>query len=467
MNARTSLLPLWLIGATACVGGGNATGGVDGGVGSLGPGDGSSGSGGDASGVVAPGSDSGGPAGGADATVACITGTLCKDGQCHDLASDDANCGACGTACAAGQVCSAGACAATCGSGLVQCGSSCVDPKTSTTHCGASAGCTGASAGVACPTGQPCVSGVCASLCGSSTSASIQICNGVCTDTAFDANNCGGCGKVCTASNANTSCGNGVCGTICKAGYGDCDGDPSNGCEENLETSTANCGGCGQACSLGPCSGGTCAPDPEWSSGPLVGDFPDAAAYVVEHGGALFGANGDPIDAGLGTIADAAINPGAGGAFVDAATCAIDDAGKISIGTSACADGGACDDVVYDRTTGLLWQRFPSASSSSLYDAQCYCASLSLAGLPGWRLPTRLELMTLVDLSRVSPALNPGAFPNPSIPTNALGYCMSSSVSKPVLPTPYAYEVGLTGGDLFEWGAGGGQSNLNQIRCVR
>jgi hypothetical protein len=32
----------------------------------------------------------------------------------------------------------------------------------------------------------------------------------------------------------------------CDAGYGDCDGAPTNGCETNLATSAANCGACGR-----------------------------------------------------------------------------------------------------------------------------------------------------------------------------------------------------------------------------
>jgi hypothetical protein len=47
----------------------------------------------------------------------------------------------------------------------------------------------------------------------------------------------------------------------CNAGYGDCDGDPGNGCETPLNTTT-NCGACGVECSVANgtagCSGGAC-----------------------------------------------------------------------------------------------------------------------------------------------------------------------------------------------------------------
>lgn len=72
---------------------------------------------------------------------------------CVDTATDIANCGACGTACAAGQVCSAGACATTCQTGLNDCGGSCRDLQTDAGNCGA--------CGTVCGPGQSCIAGAC------------------------------------------------------------------------------------------------------------------------------------------------------------------------------------------------------------------------------------------------------------------------------------------------------------------
>ncbi len=73
---------------------------------------------------------------------------------CVDTATDVANCGTCGNACAAGNVCSAGTCAISCQSGLNACGASCRDLQTDEANCGA--------CGKACGPGQACTAGVCA-----------------------------------------------------------------------------------------------------------------------------------------------------------------------------------------------------------------------------------------------------------------------------------------------------------------
>ena len=94
------------------------------------------------------------------------------------------------------------------------------------------------------------------------------------TDT--DLNNCGACGKVCPQ---NTACVAGVCTCKpcsyanatplcvnfqcqlgpCNPGYGDCDGNPANGCELALNSDAKNCGACGKVCAQGlVCALGNC-----------------------------------------------------------------------------------------------------------------------------------------------------------------------------------------------------------------
>ncbi len=74
---------------------------------------------------------------------------------------------------------------------------------------------------------------------------------------------CGMCGRACSLANATAACTGGSCTVAsCNAGFGDCDGDPSNGCETNLATTPAHCGRCGGACGAingaATCAAGAC-----------------------------------------------------------------------------------------------------------------------------------------------------------------------------------------------------------------
>ncbi len=89
-------------------------------------------------------------------------------------------------------------------------------------------------------------------------------------------------------------------------------------------------------------------------------------------------------------------------------------------------------DTVADTSTGLIWQWAAPASQMSWSAASVYCASLELDGHGGFRLPTRLELASLVDYGRSQPAIDPDLFPG----TAPIWFWTS---------TPYA------GSSLFVW----------------
>jgi hypothetical protein len=72
--------------------------------------------------------------------------------------------------------------------------------------------------------------------------------------------------------------------------------------------------------------------------------------------------------------------------------------------------GGAASSVetVTDNWTGLTWQR--QQAGKNYADAGTYCSQLG----NGFRLPTTKELLSLIDPTAYSPAIDRNAFPNTS-----------------------------------------------------
>jgi hypothetical protein len=75
-----------------------------------------------------------------------------------------------------------------------------------------------------------------------------QVDDGCEQDISGDMNNCGGCGKRCSSDHGTAACSGGVCQLACAKGWGDCDGDGSNGCEKDLSSHVTDCGACGSVC---------------------------------------------------------------------------------------------------------------------------------------------------------------------------------------------------------------------------
>src|SRR6185436_15265196 len=100
---------------------------------------------------------------------------------------------------------------------------------------------------------EACVGGVCTLVSCNSGFANCDnaVANGCEVNTNTNLQNCGACGQVCDYPNAAETCSNGICliGT-CDAGFANCDGNPTNGCEVNTNTTLAHCGGCNQGCNL-------------------------------------------------------------------------------------------------------------------------------------------------------------------------------------------------------------------------
>ena len=199
-------------------------------------------------------------------------GSLCCSTVCVNPASDIKHCGACGAVCespANGTPgCVGGHCViAICSPGFEDCDKAMVNGCETTVsndplNCG--------KCGNACKpfsNGLPtCVNGICAAICAPNyADCDGNVMNGCEIDTTFDIKNCGGCGRTCGAPpNAEPYCDLGKCGFRPKIGFADCDANPGNGAEVNTSNDPNNCGHCGNICPLRPnsmaasCMGGRC-----------------------------------------------------------------------------------------------------------------------------------------------------------------------------------------------------------------
>jgi len=198
----------------------------------------------------------------------------------------------------------------------------------------------------------------------------------------------------------------GSCGTeglVCDAGYGDCDGDCANGCEVEFNTAAA-CGGmCGlfEACdvdgSAAACVNTTCAsPWAAWVMPNAASTDPDAPNQA------------DYVDNGDGSV--------------------------------------------LDTITGLIWQKTNSQAQLSWTESFEYCEQLTLGGRSGWRLPSRIELVSVED------------------PSNQQSGPLTYSTLPETLPMFWSSDRLDSQWVWYVWGpkAGGtDQDELHYARCVR
>lgn len=114
--------------------------------------------------------------------------------------------------------------------------------------------------------------------------------------------------------------------------------------------------------------------------------------------------------------------------------------------------------TVRDGVTGLEWQRTVDALTYTYSAAVSYCDSLALDGKTDWRLPTRIELLSLVDYTHYNPSIDPAAFP--STPSERFW----TSTVRTAAPAFGRWSVGFQyGGDTF----GYDESATQRVRCVR
>ncbi len=208
----------------------------------------------------------------------CASGKACCGGACVDL-NDIANCGRCGNSCQAQAganavaSCSNGECGLACMSPFVICpqrmpmaGEACgVNTSIDVANCGACGlNCTpqaGADTATASCAGSKC-NYVCRA--GSRDCDNNGLLNGC--ETPVSVSNCTACGLACPArANSTPTCINATTASpsyspMCNAGYGNCNGLESDGCELNTNADVSNCGACGRACGTSGdrCQNGGC-----------------------------------------------------------------------------------------------------------------------------------------------------------------------------------------------------------------
>jgi len=208
----------------------------------------------------------------------CATGTCmangCAEGfadcgqGCISLANDPAHCGKCNQACpsSTASMCSGGRCTSvTCLAGHADCNGKASDGCE--TDLGAAGTC--GSCDVGCgpyANGSPgCSAGQCSVSCNMGFADCNKDKSDGCETDLSNADTCGACGMDCNGLPHVTSaqCAGGQCAQLnCMSGFGDCDGNPANGCEQSLNTND-HCGSCSGTCNpanaTGTCQSGSCA----------------------------------------------------------------------------------------------------------------------------------------------------------------------------------------------------------------
>jgi len=212
-----------------------------------------------------------------------------------------------------------------------------------------------------------------------------------------------------------------LCGACTHYPPGLCDTEAD--CTPGLLCSNGVCVGCTSAEECG--SGNTCTPDhlcaPAGGGGPDAG-VPDGGEELVVDEPPIDWMNWPPLE---DDILDSNYFP------------------------------GAAPGTVEDASTGLVW-RLDVSADRTWADAVAYCAALD-APEGGWRLPSYVELESLVDYTRSEPAINGTVF----VQTPALRFWSSTAVAGAASGS--AYYVDFSNG----YGASQSKDSTGAVRCAK
>jgi hypothetical protein len=200
---------------------------------------------------------------GGNCAVECNTGYHASGYAC--LANDIPSC--CGTTCQncprpanSSRACVNGSCEFTCDSNYHEVGNTC-QPNSGVGCCGPSCAMCTASRPNSTATCEMATGCVTPSPC---TTATHHECGSDCVEN-NDVDHCGSsCSPCPVLPNSTPGCNGTACTTTCDMHFADCTNDP--GCETDTRTSALHCGGCNKDCKAHQeCNGGTCACAAGWA----------------------------------------------------------------------------------------------------------------------------------------------------------------------------------------------------------
>lgn len=116
------------------------------------------------------------------------------------------------------------------------------------------------------------------------------------------------------------------------------------------------------------------------------------------------------------------------------------------------------DDTVTDDVTDLIWQRNAPTVNYNWINAQAYCEDLVLAGESDWRLPTIVELESIVSFDDEAPTIDTTAFPG----TPSMRFWSSTRTAfsqYDAWTVSFSLGYPIASATVF--------NNTNRVRCVR
>lgn len=354
-------------------------------------------------------------------TICSKPGTTCEDAQTlATCAADSEGCihvmatSACGSPQSCSGISPSAVCSLTCTSSCSRDQTACVSGKLVACTLGNN-GCWSYGTPAACPSArQSCTGAAGSAVCSCNADALCSSVSPVCANGAALAN-CAQDAQGCLYQASSTSCTNGACSAgacctnTCTQGQSSCGANGLRACV--LGSNGCWALGSGVACGARQsCAGNagsaacTCNADPACTSANVCTDS-SVAICASDGQGCTYS-----VACGSGLVCERK-----GGAL-----CADPNWAEWPVPNSqADVNAGAPnlesykdngDRTVTDNVTGLMWEQETLAGHITQSAATTYCQGLTLAGHSGWRLPTMIELLSIVDYGAFDPSINKAFF---------------------------------------------------------